>query len=385
MAQGRKSLWEGIDRDGFRYIDHFPPALIAQKKDQEMFITFRNGSLFRLVGTDRLEVVGPNPVGCVFSEYSLQHPKGWSYIRPILAENDGWAMFNFTPRGHNHGYKLYNMAAGNPDWYCERLSVDDTHAISQEAIDAERRAGMPEWMVQQEFYCSFEGSQEGSYYGKVLQILHDQGRIKPDVKHNASLPVYTVHDPGFHWAVWFFQVVGPEIVFLRAYEEIGQGVEYHAERIRTIGKESGYRYGQHFAPIDTETNNAYRAVAGKSLMEHARANGLEFTILTPERRIVDGIERTRQFLHRCWFNGDDCELGLDALEDYQAHRIERISTEDRGFFLDTPAENWSMHLADAMRYASMAVNSMSLWGGGEASRAEIAALSQEYASPFSVR
>lgn len=387
MAQGRKALWEGIDRDGVRYLDHFPKALIADKpNDQEMSIKLKNGSLFRLLGTDRLEVVGPNPIGCAFSEYSLQHPKGWSYIRPILTENGGWAMFNLTPRGHNHGYKLYNMAIANPDWFCEKLTVDDTKAIDQAAIDDERRAGMPEWMVQQEFYCSFEGSQEGSYYGQALQLLHEQGRIKPELGLNASLPVYTIHDPGFHWAVWFFQVVGPDVVFLRCYEEIGKGVEYHAEELRRIGRENHYRYGKHFAPVDMETNNAYRAVAGKSLVEHARANGLDFTILPLERRVVDGIERTRQFLHRCWFNSEDCEIGLNALEDYQAHRIERISTDDRGFFLDTPAENWSVHLADAMRYASMAVRQVdTISGGSELSREELAALSAKYSSPFSVR
>ena len=355
MAQGRKSLWEGIDRDGFKYIDHFPKALIANKKDQEMSVQFKNGSLFRVLGTDLLEVVGPNPVGCVFSEYSLEHPKGWSYVRPILAENDGWAMFNFTPRGHNHGFRMYKMAVANDDWFCEKLTVDDTHAITQEAVDAERRSGMPEWMVQQEFYCSFEGSTEGSYYGKVFQILYEQDRVRDNILHNASLPVYTVCDPGFHWAAWFFQKVGPDIVFLRAYEDIGEGVEFHAEKLRTLAKEHGYRYGAHYAPMDMQTNNAYKAVAGKSLHEHAKENGLDLTILEPEYRVMDGIERTRQFLHRCWFNSVDCELGIDALEDYQAQKVERISTEERGFYYDRPADNWAKHLADGMRYASMAV------------------------------
>lgn len=356
MAYGRKALWEGMDKAGFPYLQHFPKQFIAQKNDNEMWIRAVNGSLFRIIGTDRLEVVGPNPVGCVFSEYSIQHPKGWEYVRPILAENDGWAVFNFTPRGKNHGYRLYRMAQTNPEWFCECLTVDDTKAITKEAIDAERRSGMSERLIKQEFYCSFEGGQEGSFYGDVLNTLYEQGRVTNELKFNAGLPVHTVCDPGYHWPWIFFQIRGGgEPVFLRAYEEIGLGVEKHAEILEGFRKQYGYRYGQHFAPIDTEKNNAYRATAGKSLNEHAKENGINFTILPPEYRVMDGIERTRHFLFGCWFIKDDCELLLDALEDYSAQRIERISTEMQPIYVDAPATSWSNHIADAMRYASMAV------------------------------
>jgi hypothetical protein len=99
QAQGRKILWNGIDKEGMPFLDHVPQEIIAQKKDQEMMIRLVNGSIIQLIGTDRAEVVGPNPVGCVFSEYSLQDPRAWDFVRPILAENEGWAVFNYTPRG----------------------------------------------------------------------------------------------------------------------------------------------------------------------------------------------------------------------------------------------------------------------------------------------
>jgi len=102
--------------------------------------------------------MGTNPVGCVFSEYSLQKPGGWDLVRPILADNGGWALFNSTPRGLNHLYEIYQMARREPDWFCELLTVDETGAITVEQIDKERRAGMPESLVQQEFYCDFTAS-----------------------------------------------------------------------------------------------------------------------------------------------------------------------------------------------------------------------------------
>jgi len=151
--QGRKVLWDGIDRNGFRYLDHIPePLREGNPNTTEMKIRLINGSLIQIIGTDNIDaIMGTNPVGCVFSEYSLQNPAAWDLIRPILAENGGWAVFNYTPRGRNHGFILYEMAKNNPEWFCELLTVDDTGVVTPEMVQAERDAGMSEEMIQQEF------------------------------------------------------------------------------------------------------------------------------------------------------------------------------------------------------------------------------------------
>ncbi|HPJ97015.1 MAG TPA: hypothetical protein PK022_06865 [Syntrophales bacterium] len=168
--QGRKVLWDGIDRDGFRYMDHIPEALRGATNQQEMKIRLKCGSIIQIIGTDNIDaIMGTNPVGCVFSEYSLQNPEAWDLIRPILAENGGWAVFNYTPRGRNHGYVLYEMAKNNPEWFCELLTVDDTGGVVTPAtIQAEREAGMSEEMINQEFYCSFEAALLSCFFAGVL-------------------------------------------------------------------------------------------------------------------------------------------------------------------------------------------------------------------------
>jgi hypothetical protein len=105
-------------------------------------------------------LVGPNPVGLILDEWAVskRYPQAWDYFRPILAENRGWAVFPYTPRGRNHGWDIYQMALTNPKWFCQLLTVDDTKAISKSDIQEERDSGMPEEMVQQEFYCSFLAS-----------------------------------------------------------------------------------------------------------------------------------------------------------------------------------------------------------------------------------
>ena len=116
--QGRKIIWEGMDREGMRFLDRMPRELVKRIQNQEMVMELTNGSIFRVIGTDNIDsIMGTNPIGCIFSEYALQDPQAWEFIRPILAENEGWAVFNGTPRGRNHMYELEQRIRGHKDWY----------------------------------------------------------------------------------------------------------------------------------------------------------------------------------------------------------------------------------------------------------------------------
>jgi len=75
-----------------------------------MKITLANRSIMQLVGSDNVDsLVGTNPRGVVFSEYALQSPLAYQFLRPILLANDGWALFISTPRGKNHMWELFNI------------------------------------------------------------------------------------------------------------------------------------------------------------------------------------------------------------------------------------------------------------------------------------
>jgi hypothetical protein len=162
QAQARRAIWNGIDRHGRRIIDQvFPPPVRSRVNANEMLVETVNGSIWQMAGSDNFDsLVGSNPVGVVFSEWALAHPDAWEYIRPILVENNGWALFIYTPRGHNHGYTTWLNAVEAEGWFAERLTVDDTRLISTEQIEVERRSGMSEGKVRQEFYCSFEAASD---------------------------------------------------------------------------------------------------------------------------------------------------------------------------------------------------------------------------------
>ena len=170
-AQAKKVIWDSITNTGERILDYIPDEVVESKNSQEMKVRFKNGSLLQLVGSDNYDgLVGTNPQGVVFSEYALQDPRAYQFIRPILTANDGWALFISTPRGKNHLYELYQIALNSPDWFCYKLSVEDTGHISLHDIEKEKAEGlMSDDLIQQEYYC-FPPDQLVLTYDRVKPI-----------------------------------------------------------------------------------------------------------------------------------------------------------------------------------------------------------------------
>lgn len=342
-AQARKVIWDGISKDGQRMIDQaFPLPLREATNKQEMKIELRCGSIWQLVGSDNYNsLIGANPIGVVFSEYAVADPAAWDYIRPILAENGGWALFIYTPRGRNHGHKLYVAAERSDKWFCEILKASDTHAISEEAIQDERDAGMSEEMIEQEFYCSFDAPLVGAYYGKEMKAAEDAGRVS-NVPYDPAIPVSTAWDLGIgdSMAIWFFQEVGKEIRLIDHHEETGQGMPHYAK----VLQDKPYVYAEHLAPHDIEVRELG---TGKSRKEVLAGLGIKVRVV-PKLKVDDGINAVRALLPQCWFDRDKCERGISALKEYQ-----KAWDDVKKVFSDTPRHDWASHSADAFRYLAL--------------------------------
>jgi len=341
--QGKKVLWDGMDRDGYKFTNHIPEKLRKRTDNGEMLIETLNGSIFQVIGTDNIDsIVGANPVGIVLSEWALQNPAAWDYLRPILAENDGWAAFIYTPRGKNHGYTTLEMARKDPaHWFSQVLTVEDTHAISKEVLERERREIIlkdgNDALYQQEYMCNFEVPIQGSYYAKQLMLAESDGRIT-GVPFDPATEVHTAWDLGIDdsMSIWFLQICGRELHFIDYLENQGEGLAYYIKEL----KEKLYVYGKHYAPHDIEVRELS---TGKSRLETAKKLGIDFepVRLLP---IQDGIDASRNILNRCWFDKDKCEKGLNALRSYH-----KEWDEDNQVFKLKPLHDWSSHGADAFR------------------------------------
>lgn len=154
FSQGRKILWEGKTNGGERFLDYIPPELVAKTNEQMMRINLINGSILQVVGSKNYDnLVGVNLAGAIFSEYALQDPRCYQYLRPILLANMGFAIFISTPRGKNSLFELYQRAVKSDDWWVSLLTVEDTKHITKEDIQKEIDEGEISWdLAQQEYY-----------------------------------------------------------------------------------------------------------------------------------------------------------------------------------------------------------------------------------------
>jgi len=353
--QARKAMWDGIDRDGFRYMDHFPPGMCVGKNETDMKLTMVNGSYYQLVGVDMgLDwLVGTNPVGLIFSEWAIMNPRVWDLLRPIVRENDGWALFIFTPRGQNHGYQTYRLTRDDPAWFTSLLTVNDTrrgdgsYIVSPEDIEAERREGMNEDMIQQEYFCSFTAATPGAYFAVEMRRADLDGRVT-SVPFESAVPVDTWWDLGMNdsTAIWFSQSVGNEIRLINYFEDSGEGLPYYAGKLSELRHKYGYVYGQHTAPHDIEVRDF---TTGKSRRAAARSLGINFLVGKRVNAKEESIDAARRILPRCWFDDRKCGQGLSALRAYHKEFNDKLQT-----FRVAPVHDWSSNAADA--FMEMAKN-----------------------------
>ena len=344
-SQARKVIWNGITSDSMRILDYIPPELIKSKHEQDMRIHLINNSIIQLSGSDNYErLLGISAQGIVFSEYALQDPRAYQYLRPVLTYSDGWALFISTPRGKNALYSMYQVAKESPEWFCSHLTIEDTQHISLHDIQKEIHLGeISEDLAKQEYYTSFDMGIEGSYYAKYLDSLYLKGQIG-DVMWEPSHPVFTAWDIGYsdHTAIVFFQVIGQTIRFIDCYEKNKEGLEHYVK----IVLNKPYQYAKHFAPHDMK-----QMEFGAGMTRFAKAYDLGITFQVVDNiPLVDGIEVVRSNLPKCWFNESTTKPLLKALENYRQEYDPKKSV-----YKGKPVHDRWSHYADSMRYAMLGI------------------------------
>ena len=350
--QGRKIIWEGMDREGIRFMDRMPKKLIKRVQNQEMIMELTNGSIFRVIGTDNIDsIMGTNPIGCVFSEYSLQDPQAWEFIRPILAENGGWAVFNGTPRGRNHMYELEQRIRGHKDWYFSEAQTlwpdrpNFTDAVSQGAIEAEREAGMDDDTIEQEFGVSYSAGVKGAYYSDVIERARSEERFGA-FPYNDQKLVDTFWDIGVSddTAIWFRQIDGTKRIWIDYFASSGKDLAYYVSQL----VEKGYKYRTHFLPHDGaskvwqtnwRTDDLFRATCKDQRIS-------EDTVVTPRLKKQDGINAVRANFPMYYFNTDSPDI-RDAVKMLELYH--RRWDPKRKVFMNEPVHDWTSHCADALR------------------------------------
>ena len=347
-SQAKKVLFEGMTNDGTRFQDYIPKELIRSINSTEMKIFLINGSLIQFVGSmDYDRLMGTNPIGCVFSEYSLSDPMALQYMRPILMANGGWLIVISTPRGHNALWDLFNIASTSEDWYCSKLTVDDTQHISLHEIKKEIASGeISEELAQQEYWSSFSHGILGSFYCKELDRMRLDNRIT-SVPWESSFEVHTSWDIGLDMtSIVFFQVMNNVIHIIDYYENSNLSLDHY---IGVIKSKPYTVWGQHIGPHDM-ANREF--TTGISRLDIAKNLGVEFT-LAPNVSIMDGIESVRSMLSRCYIDDIKCKRLIKCIENYR-----QTYDDKRQGYTGVPYHDQFSHGADALRMAALSLNKL---------------------------
>ena len=347
QKQGKKVLWDGILSCGSRFLSFIPTELITNKNNTEMKITLVNGSIIQVVGSNKAmqNLVGTNPQGVVFSEWSRSEPSAYTYIRPALVYNKAWVMFISTPFGKNHMYEMDQIARNNPkEWFSSIQTINDTGVISMEDIQKEKDEGLiSDDLIQQEYFGSYEAGAEGSYYSKYIQKMYLDERIG-DVPWEPSTRVHSAWDLGVHdkTIIILFSIEGQIVRILDYYENSDKGLDHYVK----VLQDKPYIWGNHYAPHDI----AVRELStGLSRIELARRMGINFKVL-PNIPIEDGIELCKITFSKLWIDETKCAPLIKALENYR-----RIWDPTKKIYQQKALHDNSSHYADAFRYMCMAI------------------------------
>lgn len=356
-AQARKALWTAVNpHTGKKRLEEaFPFEIRESTNDQEMRIVLKNGSSFQLIGSDSYNsLVGSTPAGVVFSEYALADPAAWGFIRPILLEAKGWAVFVSTPRGKNHHHDLFRFAEKNENWFAELLTSDDTKVFTPEQLQDEldemiaangEAYGRALW--EQEYHCSFDASLPGAVYGEELAWMTQNDRIGK-VEFDREYPVHTAWDLGFsdETAIWFWQIIAGELHLIDYHESSLKSIEFYADYLKRMGRERGYVYGTHWLPHDARPRTL--ASGGKSILQQLLDFDVGRCAIAPRLDVEEGIQATRATLKICWIDEGRCANGIEHLKSYR-----RSWDDELKVFSANPVHDQHSHGADAARIMSL--------------------------------
>jgi len=351
--QGKKIIWDGYDKSGFKFLDHVPHDIRVPggTNETEMQVAIYNRlgevSIIQFVASDSIDsLVGTNPVGVVFSEFSLMKRKAWDLMRPVLRENEGWAVMIMTPRGKNHAFKMWERVQVSKNWFTSLLTVHDTAlpngepVVSEDMIQEDREEGMAEEDVQSEYFCSWEGSVVGAYYTSAFGILDKRDAIK-DVAWDTDKPVHTAWDIGHDTtSIFFFQLDGNQPRWIDYFESHDEGLEFYAKMLR----DKPYVYGTHLGPWDIRHREF---TSSASRISRAASLGIHF-VAVRKLPIDEGINAVRSLLVKSVFDSIECARGIDCLRNYR-----RTFNEDLQVFGKSPVHDWASHGADSFRTAAV--------------------------------
>ena len=189
---------------------------------------------------------------------------------------------------------------------------------------------------------AFKRSLDGTYYKQQFTNARKSNRITR-VPYDPSYPVSTYWDIGANdeTAIWCIQHKRHTHDVINYIESSDETFDYFVRWL----KELGYLYENHHLPHDAEHTRqlGIKNMCAKEMLQEL-AIGWKFKIVPRILRKIIGIQQTRNVFSLCYFDEENCSVGLKRLEMYRKDWDKRL-----GVFKDEPKHDQASNGADAFR------------------------------------
>ncbi len=364
-VRARAVLWDGAilmpNGVSIKFLDMIPNRLLINKNNQEMKIKLLNGSVIWVVGSDidPDKLRGTNPRGIVFAEFAFQDPRVCYVMMPALRQNGGWLIAQSTFDGMNHFYQMIENNKDDPNWYCRVDSIinlvdeNGKRYITDDMIEEDRRAGMPEYLIQQEYYGVVQVNQETKYFAHAIKNIYDNNKIIPEL----MLPgtnVYSAFDIGINdcTAITLFQVkridnyLKPHVIGY--FENNNRDLAYYVMEIRRFCAIFNLPFKDHFLPHDGQKRDFN---TGKNTVDFMREMGENAFIVPRPTSKENAIEAMRRKLYICVFNKENTQRLIDCLSNYSKEFDAKMGT-----YKNKPLHNWASHGVESFQTMTLALD-----------------------------
>ena len=172
---------------------------VYNKRSGTMFIEFPWNTRIEVRSADHPEnLVGEALDGVIMAEAAKHRRDTWDrFIRPALADKNGWATFCTTPEGQNWLFDLYMYGKDSdlPEYASWRLPSWENTAVFPGGYDDPEiqillKTMSPEWFAQE------IGAEFTSFVGKIYPEFDERIHVK-NIEYRPELANYMFFDWGF--------------------------------------------------------------------------------------------------------------------------------------------------------------------------------------------
>lgn len=263
---------------------HLPPQYIERKNENDLTWELINGSEIALKGAESSDALrGAGLAGLVLDEVQQMDREVWeAVLKPMLAEEQGWAIFLGTPQGRNHFYELYQRGLDDefPNWKSFHWAITDTKVFSKEFVEQERKENTEEYFRQEWMAEFLEGS--GTVFRGAKEVMSadlPEGGLFPkwDETYQMGVDLARLQD----WTVLTVVNQKLEVVYWERFQQL----DWEMQKLKILHISDVY----HHCPVQLDTTGLGDPIYEDLLRMGGNVRGFKFSS-TSKKALIENLQ-----------------------------------------------------------------------------------------------